>query len=143
MGNIYNYRIEGVLYEEQFSRESFNWQGRLNNVFRLGGTTQLQVNARYNSPSVSSQGRREGYFSTDLALRQDIFDRLLSVTLQVRDVLGTAKYEFTSEGLNFYNYNYFTRESPVVMLNLRFNINTKRNEREGTNENGNFNGEDF
>ncbi|HSL88705.1 MAG TPA: outer membrane beta-barrel family protein [Ignavibacteriaceae bacterium] len=143
MGNIYNYKIEGVLYEEQFSRESFNWQGRLNNVFRLGGTTQLQVNARYNSPSVSSQGRREGYFSTDLALRQDIFDRLLSVTLQVRDVLGTAKYEFTSEGLNFYNYNYFTRESPVVMLNLRLNINTQRNEREGTNENGNFNGEDF
>lgn len=143
MGNIYNYRIEGVLYEEQFSRESFNWQGRLNNVFRLGGTTQLQVNARYNSPSVSSQGRREGYFSTDLALRQDIFDRLLSVTLQVRDVLGTAKYEFTSEGLNFYNYNYFTRESPVVMLNLRFNINTQRNEREGTNKNGNFNGDDF
>lgn len=143
MGNIYNYKIEGVLYEEQFSRESFNWQGRLNNVFRLGGTTQLQVNARYNSPSVSSQGRREGYFSTDLSLSQDIFDRFLSVTLQVRDMLGTAKYEFTSEGLNFYNYNYFTRESPVVMLNLRFNINTKRNEREGTNENGNFNGEDF
>jgi outer membrane receptor protein involved in Fe transport len=143
MGNIYNYRIEGVLYEEQFSRESFNWQGRLNNVFRLGSTTQLQVNARYNSPSVSSQGRREGYFSTDLALRQDLFDRLLSITLQVRDVLGTAKYEFTSEGLNFYNYNYFTRESPVVMLNLRFNINTQRNEREGTNENGNFNGDDF
>ncbi|MBS4035171.1 MAG: TonB-dependent receptor [Ignavibacterium sp.] len=143
MGNIYNYRIEGILYEVQFSRESFNWQGRLNNVFRLGGTTQLQVNARYNSPSVSSQGRREGYFSTDLALRQDLFDRLLSITLQVRDVLGTAKYEFTSEGLNFYNYNYFTRESPAVMLNLRININTQRNEREGINENGNFNGEDF
>ncbi len=143
MGNLYNYKVEGVLYDEQFSRESFNWQGRLNNVFRISGATQLQVNARYNSPSVSSQGRREGYFSTDLALRQDVFDRLLTLTLQVRDILGTAKYEFTSEGLNFYNYNYFTRESPMVILNVRLNINPQQRDRESREEGNGFEGDDF
>lgn len=143
MGNIYNYKIEGVLYDEQFARESFNWQGRLNNVFRISGATLLQVNARYNSPSVSSQGRREGYFSTDLALRQDVFDRLLTLTLQVRDVLGTAKHEFTSEGLNFYNYNYFTRESPMIILNIRLNINPQQRDRESREEGNGFEGDDF
>lgn len=143
MGNIYNYKVEGVLYEEEFSRESFNWRARLNNVFRITGSTQLQVNARYNSPSISSQGRREGYFSTDMAFRQDMLDRLLTLTLQVRDVLGTAKWEYTSEGLNFYNYNYFTRESPMVMLNIRFNINHQRNDRESRGEGGDFDGDDF
>lgn len=142
MGNLYNYKVEGVLYDEPFSRESFNWQTRLNNVLRITNSTQLQVNARYNSPSVSSQGRREGYFSTDLALKQDLLERLLTLTLQVRDVLGTAKHEFTSEGLNFYNYNYFTRESPMVMLNIRFNINHQKRERENREEGNDFEGGD-
>lgn len=143
MGNIYNYKVEGVLYDEPFSRESFNWQTRFNNMFRISSSTQLQVNARYNSPSISSQGRREGYFSTDLALKQDLYDRLLTLTLQVRDVLGTAKYEFTSEGQDFYNYNYFTRESPMVMLNVRLNINQQRRDRESSEEGNGFEGDDF
>jgi outer membrane receptor protein involved in Fe transport len=143
MGNLYNYKVEGILFDKSFSRESFNWQTRLNNVFHLSSNSQIQLNAIYNSPSVSSQGRREGYFSTDLAIKQNLFDRFLSLTLQVRDILGTAKYEFTSEGLDFYNYNYFTRESPMMMLNLRLNINHRKSEREDNNEGNNFEGEDF
>ena len=34
MANLYNYRIEGVLYDESFERESFNWSTRLNNMFK-------------------------------------------------------------------------------------------------------------
>lgn len=143
MGNLYNYRVEGILYNEPFSRESFNWQARINNVFKMTGTTQLQINARYNSPSVSSQGRREGYFSTDLAIKQDLFDNFLTLTFQVRDVLGTAKYEYTSEGLNFYNYNYFNRESPIVMLNARININPFKKERGEREERNGFENEEF
>lgn len=143
MGNIYNYKVEGALFEEDFSRESFNWQTRLNNVFKIGGSTQLQINNIYNSPTVSSQGRREGYFSTDLAVRQDLLSQLLTLTLQVRNIFGTANREYTTEGLNFYNYNFYSLETPVVMLNLRFNLNTQRNEGDRANENGNFNGDDF
>ena len=72
MGNVYNYRIEGSILDEPFSNESFNWQTRMNNTFKLWSSTQVQFNLNYSSPTVSSQGRWEGFFSSDLSVRQEI-----------------------------------------------------------------------
>jgi hypothetical protein len=144
MTNLYNYRIEGVLYDEPFTRESFNWSTRLNNMFKLGANTQLQLNVNYNSPGVSTQGTWEGYFTTDLSIKQDLFERLLSLTLQVRDIFGTAKHESSSSGPDFYSYNYFERESPMVILNARINLNNFKSKRDpGGMENLNSGGEEF
>ncbi len=63
MANLYDYKVEGILYDKPFSRTSFNWSTRLNNVFKLWTSTQFQLNFKYNSPTVSSQGRSEGYYS--------------------------------------------------------------------------------
>ena len=137
--------VEGVLYDEPFSRESFNWQTRLNNTLKLWSSTQIQFNQNYNSPSVSSQGRWEGFFSSDLSVRQEIIKNILAATLQIRDLFGTAKREFTSEGENFYNYNYYNFSTPTLMLNLRYTVNNYKPKREGKDgENGGFEGgEDF
>lgn len=144
MGNLYNYKIEGILYDESFSRESFTWNTRLNNVLKISQSTSLQLNLRYNSPTVSSQGRREGFITTDVAFKQNFFNRKLSLTVQVRDLFSTAKYESTTEGPDFYSYNYFTRESPMVFLNLRYNFNNYKAENEREGQNGNFNeGDEF
>ncbi|MCB0304307.1 MAG: TonB-dependent receptor [Calditrichaeota bacterium] len=136
LGNLYNYRIEGTLYERPFSRESFNWNVRFNNSLRLTRDLQVQINTQYDSPTVSSQGRREGFFSADLALKQSLFAQFMTATLQVRDIFGTEKYERYSRGLDFYNYNLSDRESPSVMLNLRFNFNNYKQPREGGNRGG-------
>lgn len=144
MGNLYQYRIKGELRGETFDRESFNWSARLNNNIKLARFTQLQINSRYNSPTVSSQGRREGFFVADVALRQDFLERQISATLQVRDLFGTAKYEYTSQGSDFYTYNYSTRESPIVMLNLRYNLNRPQNDRQRGDDGGGMDyGEEF
>jgi hypothetical protein len=99
----------------------------------------------YNSPSVSSQGTTKGFFSSDVAVRQDLFNKQLSLTLQIRDIFRTAKWESTSQGIDFYTYNYSTRESPVVMLNIKFNFNNyKDDERErnrGEQQDNGFNDE--
>lgn len=131
MGNLYRYRIEGTLRDDPFARKSFNWSTRLNNVIKIGKSTEVQINGRYNSPTVSSQGRREGFFVAEMALKHDFFERQASVTLQIRDLLSTAKYESVSEGADFYTYYYSTRESPVVMLNLRYNLNHPKADRLG------------
>lgn len=146
MGNIYNYKIEGAINNEAFAHESFNWNARYNNVFKITKTLQFQFNLMYNSPSTSSQGRMKEFFTSDLSVKKDFLDRLLSLTLQVRDVFGTAKREFTSTGPDFYNYTYFNRESPVVMLNLKLNFNNfkqERNRGENGSDNGMDSGEDF
>ena len=81
MGNLYNYKIEGDLFDSHFSRESFNWRIRLNNTLNFVNSTRIQINGSYNSRSVSAQGEREGNFRTDIAVRQDIISRKLSAVL--------------------------------------------------------------
>jgi hypothetical protein len=144
MGNLYNYRIEGEFRTISFDRESFNWNTRFNNRFKITPTTQFQVNGFYNSPTVSAQGERKGFFMANAAVRQDLLNKQLSVTLQIRDLLGTAKREFLSESFDFYRYNEFFPESPMVMLNVRFNFNNfKSNERSGGEEGMDMGGDDF
>ena len=127
MGNLYDYKIKGNLDGEPFERSSFNWNVRFNNTVKLLSTTSLQFNMHYNSPSVSSQGKREDFLYADLAVKHDLFNKLLSATLQIRDVFSTANFEQVYESSDFYNYSYRGRQSPMVMLNLRFNFNNYKN----------------
>ncbi len=134
MTNVYGYKVTGTLPDGEVSRSSFNWSMRFNNVFKMSGTTQLQVNLNYNSPTVSSQGRVEEFFSIDLAAKHSLFDRLLTVTLQARDLFGTSVMENTSQGLDFTSYSYMRRDAPILMLNLRWNFNRLEREREREQE---------
>lgn len=132
-GNLYDYRIKGTLDDQSFSRQSFNWSARMNNTFNITPTLRLQLTGRYHSASVSSQGRREPFFMTDLALRKEFFDKSVSATLQVRDLFNQGRFEFTSEGKDFYSYSKFTRESRIVMLNVRINLNNYKQEQRRMN----------
>ncbi len=127
MTNVYHYRITSDLDAD--TDEDYNWSVRVNNEFKLTSTTKLQVNGRYRSPSVSSQGTRQGFFMTDAALKQEFFKKRFSITLQVRDILQTGGHEFRSEGEDFYSYTSMTRESPVFMLNLSYNFNNYKPDR--------------
>ena len=144
MGNLYNYRVEGTLNNVSFDQESFNWSARLNNTIKLGKSTRIQLSAMYHSPSVTSQGRNEGSFFTNAAVRQDFWNRKLSATLQLRDIFGSAVREFTSKGPRFYSYNKFRRQPRMLSFTLTYNINNYKVERERRqDENGmEFDGED-
>ncbi len=138
MGDVYDYRIKGALNNESIARESFDWRIKFNNVINITSTTDLQINARYHSPSVTAQGKWNGYFTTDLAVKQDFMGKKLSLTLQVRDLFKTRQYEFTSQGPSFYNYSRFSREAPMVMMDLKLNFNNyKENKPDDNGQNGN------
>lgn len=145
MGNLYNYEVEGKLNRNDFSRESNSWSIRFNNTIKLFKSTRLQLNALYNSPVVSSQGERDGFFVTNLSVKQEFFNRQLSATLQIRDLFATSEFNSISEGINFYYENYHKREAPLVMLNLsyKFNDYQKNKEQQQRGENGMEEEEDF
>lgn len=138
--DIFDYRIDGILYGDDFSESDFNWGGRINNELGLSKSTKFQLNGRYRSASVTSQGQREGFFTTDAAIKQEFMGKQLAVTLQVRDIFSTGKREYTSEGADFYYYSSFTREAPVVMLNISYNFNNHKLERTQDTNNQEFEG---
>ncbi len=138
MGNIYRYRIEGVIQNNAFSRESYNWNARIRNSLNLWKNGRVQIDGRYRSPTVSAQGQREGYFMTDMSVRQDFMEKKFTGILQVRDVLSTGNRESISEGADFYRYSYRDRESPIVMLTLRLNINNFRDQQRNQQGGGGY-----
>ncbi len=129
MGDLYDYRIEGTLYDKPFERSSFNWTARVNNTLKLGKSTRIQLNGMYNSETVSSQGTRGDFFMTNAALKQDFMKRKLSLTLSVRDMFGTGEHESVAEGPGFYNYRLHAHEAPIFMLTLTYNFNNFKQER--------------
>ncbi len=131
MGNIYDYKIKGSMRGQAFVRESFNWNSRLNNTLRLSPTLRMQVNLMYNSPSVSAQGRREGFVIATAAVRKSFLNDQLEVIFQVNDFLKTGKFEFYAQGVDFYRYNRFTREAPVYTVTLNYTFNNYKRERRG------------
>ncbi len=129
MGDLYNYLVEGVLYDEDFSNSSVNWSSRFNNTFIIKKNTKIQLNSMYNGESVTAQGKTSGYYMVNFAARQDFMAKKLSATLQVRDVFSTAKHEFISSGPDFYNYSEYVRESPIVTLTISYRFNNYKPDR--------------
>lgn len=136
MGNLQDYRVEGQLFGEHFEQTSLNWGARLNNELNLATGTRIQLNGRYSSPTAQAQGERQGFFRTDLAVKQELIENKLSLTLQVRDLLGSSVHESESAGPGFYSHSRFERDAPVLMLALKYNFNNHKQQRRGGEENG-------
>jgi outer membrane receptor protein involved in Fe transport len=134
MGNLYDYRVEGELDGDPFSEETFSWNVRSNNTFKITKSTRVQLTGMYNGPRVSSQGDREEFVILNGAVAQDFLDKKLSAVLQVRDIFGTGEFEHSSEGKDFYSWSKFTRESPMVTLTLTYKFNDYKPDR--TREDG-------
>lgn len=135
-GNLYHYRLEGSILEEDVDTESLNWNGRLNAIFKLPKDFRLQLNGMYNGPTVTAQGEMEGFFMTNAAIKKDFFDHHLTATASVRDIFSTGKHEFSSSGTGFYTYDYFNREAPIFSLNLSWKINNYKKQMDKNGENG-------
>jgi outer membrane receptor protein involved in Fe transport len=131
MTNIYDFRQEGQLNGRDYSAESFNWNARLNNDFKITPSTRVQLRGMYNSPTVTAQGERKGFFGTDIAVKQDFMNRKMSLTFQVRDVFASASYETIYRDQEFYNFSSWIPDSPFFSLSLSYKINNYTAERRG------------
>lgn len=142
MGDFYHYRVEGSYDEVDFSKENFNWSVRLNNTFQIFESTKLQINGSYNSPSISSQNESQEFYMTNIAIRQDLFNEMLSLTLQVRDVFDTAIHKGYSSGSGFETNYTFKRNAPTVMLNVSLKLNNYKEKGKKRGENSGSDMED-
>ncbi len=129
MGDLYHYKVEGVLYDEDFSNQSNTWSARFNNTFIIQKSTKMQLNAMYNGPSVTAQGKTEADYTINAAIRQEFFDNKLSAALQIRDIFGTSKREFSSSGPGFYTYSSMQPKTPDVNLTISYKFNNYKTER--------------
>ncbi|MEO0135924.1 MAG: TonB-dependent receptor [candidate division WOR-3 bacterium] len=126
--SIFNQRIEGTIDNNPFSRQNQTWSLRNMNSILLAKGTRLQITTMYQGPEIIAQGERNAFFVVNGGLRQEIIPRSLSLTIQVRDIFSTGKFENTSEGPNFYIHQEHKRKSPTLIMGINYNFNNYRPE---------------
>ncbi len=139
--STYYYSIIGKIEGVDISEESFNWRLRLNNTFSFKTNTRIQLTGFYTAPSVTAQGTRGAFYFASLAVRQDVFKKKLSITMQIKDIFNTMGHNFTSETDDFYTYSEFTRQGQVVLLSLTYRINNYKDKRNKSRGGDDFGGD--
>lgn len=119
-GDVFDYRIEGERNGESFDQQSFNWSTRISNNFKVNDNIRIQLDGNYNSPTVRSQGRTEGYYALNAGIRSDFMDKKFSLALQARNLLSSIKYVTITEDGELFTYNHNSPEAPSVSLTLTY-----------------------
>jgi outer membrane receptor protein involved in Fe transport len=130
-GSLFHYMIDNE-YKVDDDEKSLNWQFAFNNNFDVSKNTRMRLESYYVGPSVSTQGRVNEFFYVNFSVRQQLFGRRLSATLNVRDVLSTAKYVDTKTGMNLDSKTVIYPASPLFTVSLSYTFNNfKSQHREG------------
>ena len=104
------------------SRDDYSWISKLSSTLLLSKDFSIQLNANYNSPIVTAQGRIKEVFTTDLAMKKDFMDGQLSVLFRVSDIFNTRKMDSETFGTNFFTNSYRKMESRVAYLGISFRL---------------------
>lgn len=129
--SLYDYRIDRGSDDSYKGNDNstFTWNARINSMFRMKWGTSIQVMGFYNAASITSQGTRNAMFFTNVGVRQDLMNRKLTLSVQVRDVFGANKFESTTQGINFKTFNSSKRQSQIVTFSISFKINNYKTDR--------------
>ncbi|OUJ70543.1 TonB-dependent receptor domain-containing protein [Hymenobacter crusticola] len=102
------------------NRANYTGTARLMNTFNPTKTLDVQLTSNYRGAVITAQGRMASVYSTDVALRQRLFNDKAALTLRLSDIFNTKRQytELYSEGLtaNFHN----KRETRVGYLGFTY-----------------------
>ncbi|GAB5520532.1 MAG: TonB-dependent receptor [Rhodothermales bacterium] len=140
---------DGSNVDTAFQNDAFGWGGRLNGSYAFGNLTgwgdlDFQMTVRYRAPMDTEQGRSGAFSWTDIALQQDLFNDQASLSLRVRDVLGTAGFSNIIDQPTLYNA--FERRFGAQAIGLTFTYSfgeqqrNNRRQRGGDSGGGGFEG---
>lgn len=128
------YNVAEGMYDDSLRTVTgYSGRGMLNNKFYLTSSTQLQWNNSYRARQENIDGVRYPFYETNLALRQDLLNRKLSLSFSIRDVLGTATRHSITDEEGYYYDSERTRQPRTFRLTLSYKFNQDQKDRNGRN----------
>lgn len=120
--NAYLFNLYGNLNEVSYDVSSFNYSGRITNTFSKKGWI-LQLVSRYRSGSVTAQGESKDSFTQDASLKKSFYKNRLALTLQGRNIFGTARNDSFSVTEKVTITDITRPLAPQVSLTLSIKLN--------------------
>ncbi|MEO8512014.1 MAG: TonB-dependent receptor [Ignavibacteria bacterium] len=128
-----------------FSNNGDSWSARAMANFMLPADFNVQSSYFYSGKRISAQGTFEPIQMLDLAVKKDFFDKKLSVTARVSDLLNQAKFRFSIFDPDFSEISERFRDSRTFFLGITYNFgqqDKKQNKKKKGNENNEGNDDD-
>lgn len=137
-GNAFLYQLSGQLAEELYSAESINYNVRLTSTFTVLENWFVQFISRYQSGSVTAQGLEYSNFTQDVSIKTNLASKKISITLQGRNVLNTARRQSISTIENVFLYSRSIPYYPQLFLSLSVKLNNYQKKYEDQEEMDDF-----
>ena len=90
----------------------------------------------YRGTTVTTQGKRKGFFTSDIAYKQDLWKKKASITLQVQNLFKTMGRDMIITGDGYWEHFDMTREARTVKLSFSYKINNFKMKKKERNSNG-------
>ncbi|TBW29350.1 TonB-dependent receptor domain-containing protein [Gramella sp. KN1008] len=132
--NFFRFKTEGSFDGVNYDAENTSWFARFSSKVTLPAKIDWQTNAFYRGASEEVQGTRDGLLSIDLAFSKDIFNDNATLSLNMRDLLNSRKwqsYTITDTYERDSEFQWRRGQNFTVSLIYRFNQQKKRQERRG------------
>ncbi len=123
-GNIYHYKVKSEIIAGGKNESSTNYDVLWNNLLTLGRYTRLQLDGSFVGPSVTTQGRTNAYWYSNVAIRQQLYNRKLTATLAFRDVFRSARYVSDIQTADLRSYTKIKPKYPQIMLSISYTFNS-------------------
>lgn len=121
--NVYHYKVKNELAAGGKSESSSNYDIMWNNTFSLGKHTRLQFDCSLVGPSVTTQGRSDAYWYSNIAVRQQLIRNKLTGTLAFKDIFRSASYVNNITASNLWVYNKIRPQYPQILLTISYTFN--------------------
>ncbi|MFK8038809.1 MAG: TonB-dependent receptor [Crocinitomicaceae bacterium] len=117
--NAIHLTLTGEIEDVSYDRQSLNYNGRITNTFTVKGF-DIQLMSRYESPTVTTQGKSTGYFTQDASIKKSFKKNKYSFILQGRNILNTQKVisEISTGSVEIYDI----WQPLYPMVNLTFSL---------------------
>ncbi|HWA07697.1 MAG TPA: TonB-dependent receptor [Ignavibacteria bacterium] len=145
--SYYKTEIDASNLGTGISNSGYSWTARAMSTLVLPFDMSLQVSYFYSGKHYNAQGTFEPFSMLDAALKKDFFNKRLSMTLRVSDILDEAKFKANISGEGYYETFERKRDARTVFLNIsyRFGQQDKNKFEKGkkrNNDDNNNNGDD-
>lgn len=120
--NLFKTNIINNVISQAVNTNGTSWFTKVNTTYKLNQGNSIQLNANYEAPKVTAQGRTQEVYWIDLAYKAYFWNSKGSVTLSISDILNTRKYTNIYDYSNYYQVNYRDRETRIANVTFTYRI---------------------
>lgn len=120
--NLFKTNIINNVISQAVNTNGTSWFTKVNTTYKLNQGSSIQLNANYEAPKVTAQGKTQEVYWIDLAYKANFWNSKGSVTLSISDILNTRKYTNIYDYSNYYQVNYRDRETRIANVTFTYRI---------------------